>query len=129
VREVKSFGRKLRNRRYRDAIDQSFRAALRLLRRSVFGPVVAFLVLAASRWCCGLAGARCWKSRLTGGELIGLIYGLTGTSFGSLVSLYTAFPEALSATSACSTLDERGGHEDAGGITLGSVEGQSTSSN
>jgi subfamily B ATP-binding cassette protein MsbA len=130
VREVKSFVREpYEIGRYREAIDRSFRAALRLLRiRSVFGPLVAFLGFGGIALVLWFGGREVLENRLTGGELIGfLIYGLTvGTSFGSLVSLYTAFQEALGATKRVfQLLDEKPEVQDApDAIALHQVEGR-----
>ena len=102
IREVKSFVREpYEIGRYAQAIDRSFRAAVRLLRiRSLFGPLVAFLGFGGVALVLWFGGQEVLQGRLTGGELIGfLIYGLTvATSFGSLVNLYTSFQEALGAT-------------------------------
>jgi subfamily B ATP-binding cassette protein MsbA len=130
VREVKSFVREgYEIRRYQQAIDRSFRAALRLLRiRSVFGPLVAFLGFGGIALVLWFGGREVLENRLTGGELIGfLIYGLTvGTSFGSLVNLYTAFQEALGATKRVfQLLDEQPDVQDVpNAVTLKQVEGR-----
>jgi ATP-binding cassette, subfamily B, bacterial MsbA len=118
IREVKSFGREQYEiGRYRQAIERSFRAAVRLLRvRTVFGPMVAFLGFGGLALVLWFGGQEVLAGRLTGGELIGfLIYGMTvGMSFGALTNLYTSFQEALGATRRVfQLLDEQPGVQDA----------------
>lgn len=102
IREVKSFVREdYEIGRYRNAIERSFRAAVRLLRvRTIFGPMVAFLGFGGLALVLWFGGQEVLAGRLTGGELIGfLIYGMTvAMSFGALSNLYTSFQEALGAT-------------------------------
>jgi ATP-binding cassette, subfamily B, bacterial MsbA len=102
IRVVKSFAREpFETQRYDDAIDKTFRAAVRVLRvRSLFGPLVAFLSFGGLALVLWFGGREVLADRLTGGELIAfLIYGLTvAGAFGSLVNLYTQFQEALGAT-------------------------------
>ncbi|MEM6283913.1 MAG: ABC transporter transmembrane domain-containing protein [Chloroflexota bacterium] len=102
IRIVKSFAREpFETRRYDDAIESAFQAAIRVLRvRSLFGPIVAFLSFGGLALVLWFGGREVLAGRLTGGELIAfLIYGLTvAGAFGSLVNLYTQFQEALGAT-------------------------------
>ncbi|HLV35527.1 MAG TPA: ABC transporter transmembrane domain-containing protein [Spirillospora sp.] len=132
IREVKSFGREQYEiRRYRQAIERSFRAAVRLLRvRTVFGPMVAFLGFGGLALVLWFGGQEVLAGRLTGGELIGfLIYGMTvGMSFGALTNLYTSFQEALGATKRVfQLLDEQPGVQDAPDAkVLDSVAGRIT---
>ncbi|MBZ0302758.1 MAG: ATP-binding cassette domain-containing protein [Anaerolineae bacterium] len=132
IREVKSFVREAYEiGRYREAIDRSFQAAVRLLRvRSFFGPLVAFLGFGGIALVLWFGGREVLEGRLTGGELIGfLIYGLTvAQSFASLVSLYTTFQEALGATKRVfQLLDEVPDVQEApNAITLDRAEGRIT---
>jgi len=102
IREVKSFAREeYEVKRYDNAIDRAFKAAVRLLRiRAVFGPFVAFLAFGALSLILWFGGREVIDGRLTGGALIAfLIYGLTvAGSFASLVGLYAQFQEAIGAT-------------------------------
>src|SRR5690606_22176963 len=79
LREVKSFVREdYEIKRYDNAIDRAFRAAVRLLRvRSVFGPTVAFFGFGGLSMILWFGGREVIDGRLTGGELIAfLVYGL-----------------------------------------------------
>src|SRR5690606_599358 len=102
IREVKSFVREeYEIERYNGALQRAFRAALRLLRiRAIFGPMVGFLAFVALSMILWFGGREVLAGRLTAGELVAfLVYGLTvASSFGSLVSLYTSFQEAMGAT-------------------------------
>jgi ATP-binding cassette, subfamily B, bacterial MsbA len=102
VRIVKSFTREpYEERRYSNAIEKTFQAAVRVLRiRSLFGPLIAFFAFGGLSMILWFGGREVLAGRLTGGELIAfLIYGLTvAGAFGSLVNLYTQFQEALGAT-------------------------------
>lgn len=102
IRIVKSFAREdYEIHRYQTAINQAFEAAISVLRiRSLFGPIVAFLLFGGLSTILWFGGREVLAGRLTGGELIAfLIYGLTvAGAFGSLVNLYTQFQEALGAT-------------------------------
>lgn len=102
IREVKSFVREeYEIDRYNGAIHRALRAAIKLLRlRSIFSPLVGFLGFGALAVILWFGGREVIEGRLSGGELIAfLIYGLTvATSFGSLVSLYTSFQEAIGST-------------------------------
>jgi subfamily B ATP-binding cassette protein MsbA len=102
IREVKSFVREQYEiGRYQSAIQRAFAAALRMLRiRVIFGPLVAFMGFGGLALILWFGGREVLDGRLTGGELIAfLIYGLTvAQSLVSLVSLYSAFQEALGAT-------------------------------
>ncbi|MEL6273447.1 MAG: ABC transporter transmembrane domain-containing protein, partial [Chloroflexota bacterium] len=78
IRIVKSFAREpFEVKRYDDAIDSAFRAAIRVLRvRSLFGPIVAFLSIGGLAMILWFGGREVLAGRLTGGELIAfLIYG------------------------------------------------------
>ncbi len=102
IREVKSFVREsYETERYNDVVLRAFAAALRLLRiRSIFGPLMGFLVFSGLALILWFGGREVLAERLSGGELIAfLIYGLTvAGSFASLVGLYTQFQEAIGAT-------------------------------
>lgn len=102
IREVKSFVREQYEiRRYENAIQRAFAAALRMLRiRVTFGPLVAFMGFGGLALILWFGGREVLDGRLTGGELIAfLIYGLTvAQSLVSLVALYSSFQEALGAT-------------------------------
>jgi ATP-binding cassette, subfamily B, bacterial MsbA len=102
IRVVKSFVREpFENRRFRDAIDDAYKAAIGLLRiRSLFGPLMGFLVFGSLALILWFGGREVLDGRLTGGELIAfLIYGLTvAGGVGSIVGLYTSLQEALGAS-------------------------------
>ncbi len=102
IREVKSFVREpYEIKRYSNAIDRAFAAAVRLLRiRAVFGPTVGFLAFGGLSMVLWFGGREVIAERLSAGELIAfLIYGLTvAGSFTALIGLYTSFQEALGAT-------------------------------
>ena len=102
IREVKSFVREAYEiKRYDQAIEVAFRAAVRLLTvRSVFGPIIAFFAFAGVSLILWFGGREVLDGRLSAGELIAfLIYGLTvAGSFAGLISLYSQFQEALGAT-------------------------------
>lgn len=102
IREVKSFVRESYEiKRYSQAIEIAFRAAVRLLTvRSVFGPIIAFFAFAGVSLILWFGGREVLDGRLSAGELIAfLIYGLTvAGSFAGLISLYSQFQEALGAT-------------------------------
>ena len=102
IRIVKSFAREeYEIRRYANAIDKAFAAAVSVLRiRSLFGPIVAFFSFGGLAMMLWYGGQEVLAERLTGGGLVAfLIYGLTvAGSFGSLVSLYTQLQEAIGAT-------------------------------
>lgn len=102
IREVKSFVREdYEVRRYDNAIDTAFRAAVRLLTvRSVFGPIIAFFAFGGLSLILWFGGREVLDGRLSAGELIAfLIYGLTvAGSFASLINLYSQFQEAIGAT-------------------------------
>ncbi len=102
IREVKSFVREpYETRRYDHAITRALAAAVKLLRiRSVFGPIIAFLIFGSLSLILWFGGQEVLAERLSAGELVAfLIYGSTvAQSFVSLVSLYSAFQEALGAT-------------------------------
>ncbi|MGJ3238232.1 MAG: ABC transporter ATP-binding protein [Anaerolineae bacterium] len=101
IREVKSFAREpYEVNRYDSAIDRAFKAAVKLLRiRSVFNPVGAFLGFGGLSLIVWFGGREVIEGRLTTGELIAfLIYGLSvAGSFGSLITLYSSFQEAIGA--------------------------------
>ncbi|MGV2435525.1 MAG UNVERIFIED_CONTAM: hypothetical protein LVT10_12120 [Anaerolineae bacterium] len=102
IRIVKSFVREpYEIERYSQAIQRAFEATLRVLRiRSLFGPIVAFMAFGSLALILWFGGSEVINGRLSGGELVSfLIYGLTvAASFGTLVSLYTQFQEALGST-------------------------------
>ena len=102
IRIVKSFVREpYEIERYSQAINRAFDATLRVLRiRSLFGPIVAFMAFGSLALILWFGGREVINGRLSGGELVSfLIYGLTvAASFGTLVSLYTQFQEALGST-------------------------------
>ncbi|MFZ4826544.1 MAG: ABC transporter ATP-binding protein [Phototrophicaceae bacterium] len=102
IRIVKSFVREpYEIERYSQAIQRAFEATLRVLRiRSLFGPIVAFMAFGSLALILWFGGSEVINGRLSGGELVSfLIYGLTvAGSFGTLVSLYTQFQEALGST-------------------------------
>ena len=102
IREVKSFARESYEvKRYSNALDRAFAAALKLLRiRSVFGPLMAFMGFGALALILWFGGREVLDGRLTGGQLAAfIIYGLTvAAGFGILVSLYTQLQEAMGAT-------------------------------
>ena len=102
IREVKSFVREnYEIKRYNDAIEIAFRAAVQLLTvRSVFGPIIGFFGFGALALILWFGGREVLDGRLSAGELIAfLIYGLTvAGSFAGLVNLYSQFQEALGAT-------------------------------
>ncbi len=102
IREVKSFVREgYEIGRYNGAIENAFRASIRLLRiRSVFGPLVGFMAFGGLSLILWFGGREVLEGRLTGGELIAfLVYGLSvAGSFAALVSLYTQLQEAIGAT-------------------------------
>ncbi|NLX09522.1 MAG: ATP-binding cassette domain-containing protein [Chloroflexi bacterium] len=135
IREVKSFVREeYEIERYNGALQQAFRAALRLLRiRAVFGPMVGFLAFGALSMILWFGGREVLAGRLTAGELVAfLVYGLTvASSFGSLVSLYTSFQEAMGATKRVfQLLDTPSTVQDApDAIDLGQAQGRITFEN
>ncbi|PJF31081.1 MAG: ABC transporter ATP-binding protein [Phototrophicales bacterium] len=102
IREVKSFVREeYEIKRYNDAINRSFKAALQLLRvNSVFGPFVGFLGFGSIALILWFGGQEVIAERLTGGQLISfLFYGVSvAGSFASLVGLYSNFQKAIGAT-------------------------------
>lgn len=102
IREVKSFVREeYEIKRYNDAIDRSFKAALQLLRlNSVFGPFVGFLGFGSITLILWFGGQEVIAGRLTGGQLISfLFYGVSvAGSFAALVGLYSNFQKAIGAT-------------------------------
>ncbi|MFN8378593.1 MAG: ABC transporter transmembrane domain-containing protein [Anaerolineae bacterium] len=102
VREVKSFVREpYEVQRYGTALTQAFTAALKLVRaRSVFGSIIAFIGFASLALVLWFGGREVLEGRLSGGALVAfLIYGITvGSSMASLVSLYSAFQEAIGAS-------------------------------
>jgi ATP-binding cassette, subfamily B, bacterial MsbA len=101
IREVKSFTREpYEVQRYNSAIERALKAAIKLLRiRSLFGPIGAFMGFGALALTVWFGGREVIEGRLSVGELVAfLIYGISvGGSFGSLVSLYSSFQEALGA--------------------------------
>jgi subfamily B ATP-binding cassette protein MsbA len=102
IREVKSFVREeYEIKRYNDAINRSFKAALQLLRvNSVFGPFVGFLGFGSIALILWFGGQEVIAERLTGGQLISfLFYGVSvAGSFASLVGLYSNFQKAIGST-------------------------------
>lgn len=102
IREVKSFAREpYEVKRYSNAIERAFNAAVRLLRvRSVFGPIIAFMAFGGLSLILWFGGREVLEGRLTGGQLIAfLVYGLTvAGSFATLIGLYSGFREATGAT-------------------------------
>ena len=102
VREVKSFVREpYEVQRYGSALTLAFMASLRLLRaRSVFGSIIAFIGFGSLALVLWFGGREVLEGRLTGGALVAfLIYGITvGSSMASLVTLYSAFQEAIGAS-------------------------------
>ena len=96
IREVKSFVREnYEIRRYNDAIEIAFRAAVQLLTvRSVFGPIIGFFGFGALALILWFGGREVLDGRLSAGELIAfLIYGLTvAGSFAGLVQPVFAIP-------------------------------------
>lgn len=101
IREVKSFVREpYEVKRYDNAIDRAFKAAVKLLRiRSVFGPIGAFMGFGGLALIVWFGGREVIAERLSTGELVAfLIYGLSvAGSFGALIGLYSSFQEAVGA--------------------------------
>jgi subfamily B ATP-binding cassette protein MsbA len=132
IRIVKSFTREpYEIRRYGDAIDKAFRAAVSVLRiRSLFGPIVAFMSFGGLALVLWYGGREVLAERLTGGGLVSfLIYGLTvAGAFASLVNLYTQFQEAIGATRRVFQLldTEPDVQDEPGAAALPPVEGRIT---
>jgi subfamily B ATP-binding cassette protein MsbA len=101
IREVKSFVREdFEVKRYGNAIDRAFKAAVKLLRiRSALGPIGGFLGFGGISLVVWFGGREVLEGRLQVGELVAfLIYSLTvAGSFASLVGLYSSFQESLGA--------------------------------
>lgn len=101
IREVKSFVREpYEIKRYDDAIDRAFKAAVKVLRiRAVFGPTTGFLIFGGLSLIVWFGGREVLADRLDAGELVAfLIYVLTVTaSFASFIRLYSSLQEALGA--------------------------------
>src|SRR5690606_33215322 len=102
VKEVKSFVREpYEVERYNGALGRALRLALVVARiQSAFGAVMGFLIFGSIALFLWFGGREVLEGRLSAGDLIAfLFYGTTvAGSFGSLVSLYSQFQQALGAT-------------------------------
>lgn len=99
---VKSFVRETYEiKRYRDAIERTFQAAMRLTRiRAAFGPLsfsLTFIAIVGVLW---YGGREVIAGRLTAGGLTSFLFYLTfiAGSFAAFASIYSQIQEALGAT-------------------------------
>jgi ATP-binding cassette, subfamily B, bacterial MsbA len=102
IREVKSFVREpFEVDRYNGALGRALRLALIVARiQAGFGAVMGFLIFGSIALFLWFGGREVLEGRLSAGDLIAfLFYGISvAGSFGSLVSLYSQFQQALGAT-------------------------------
>lgn len=132
---VKSFVREAYEiKRYRDAIERTFQAAMRLTRiRAAFGPLsfsLTFIAIVGVLW---YGGREVIAGRLTAGGLTSFLFYLTfiAGSFAAFASIYSQIQEALGATRRIfEILDTPPDIEDSPDAhTIDSVEGRITFEN
>ncbi len=102
IRVVKSFVREdYEIGRYRQAMERTFGAAMRLTRvRAAFGPLIFSILLIAVVGVLWFGGREVIAGRLTPGGLTSFLFYLIfiAGSFGAFTGLYTQLQEALGAT-------------------------------